>query len=123
MDWVTGPVTKGNENCNFFLVIMNRFSNIVRYLPCHKEDTAMDTAFSFWNNIIANCRVPRIIISYRDPKFKSEVWTNLYDMLGTKISFSTAYHPQTNVLSVRMIQTMQDIISRICAYGMEYKCH
>ncbi|MBW0475253.1 hypothetical protein O181_014968 [Austropuccinia psidii MF-1] len=51
------------------------------------------------------------------------MWTNLYDMLGTKLAFSTAYHPQTNGLAERMIQTMEDIIRRFFAYGMEYKYH
>ncbi|MBW0472325.1 hypothetical protein O181_012040 [Austropuccinia psidii MF-1] len=44
-------------------------------------------------------------------------------MLGTKHSFSTAYHPQTDGLAERMIQTMEDIIRRFCAYGMECKDH
>ncbi|MBW0472533.1 hypothetical protein O181_012248, partial [Austropuccinia psidii MF-1] len=59
----------------------------------------------------------------RDPKFTSEFWTNLYDMLGTKLAFSTSYHPQTDGLAERMIQTWQDIFRRFCAYGMEYKDH
>ncbi|MBW0486412.1 hypothetical protein O181_026127 [Austropuccinia psidii MF-1] len=58
-----------------------------------------------------------------DPKFTSEFWTNLYDMLDTKLSFSTAYHPQTYGLAERMIQTMDDILKGFCAYGMEYKDH
>ncbi|MBW0479614.1 hypothetical protein O181_019329 [Austropuccinia psidii MF-1] len=95
------------------------FSKSVRCLPCHKEDTAMDAALSFWNNIISTCGVPKIIISNRDPKFTSEFWTNLYDMLGTKFSFFTAYHPQTDGLAERMIKTMEDILRRFCAYGMQ----
>ncbi|MBW0469051.1 hypothetical protein O181_008766 [Austropuccinia psidii MF-1] len=61
--------------------------------------------------------------SLRDPKFTSECWTNLYDMLGTKPSSSTAYHPQTDGLAERMIQTMEHICRRFCAYGMEYSQH
>ncbi|MBW0498568.1 hypothetical protein O181_038283 [Austropuccinia psidii MF-1] len=83
----------------------------------------MDTALLFWNNMISTCGVPKIIISDRDPRFTSEFWTSLYDILGTEISFSTAYHPQTDGLAERMIQTMEDIIRRFCAYGMEYKAH
>ncbi|MBW0551509.1 hypothetical protein O181_091224 [Austropuccinia psidii MF-1] len=83
----------------------------------------MDTALLFWNNIISTCGVPKIIISDRDPKFTSEVWTNLYDMLGTKLAFSTAYYSQTDGLAESMIQTMEDILGRFCAYGMKYKYH
>ncbi|MBW0524924.1 hypothetical protein O181_064639 [Austropuccinia psidii MF-1] len=83
----------------------------------------MVTALLFWKNIIFTCVVPKIIISDRDPNLTSEFWTNLYDILGTKISFSTAYHPQTDGLAERMIQTMENILRGFCAYGMEYKDH
>ncbi|MBW0496784.1 hypothetical protein O181_036499 [Austropuccinia psidii MF-1] len=106
MDWVTGLVAGGKENFNAFLIIVDRFSNSVMCLPCHKEDTEMYTSLLFWNNIISTCGVPKIIISNRDPRFTLEVWTNLYDMLGTKLSFSTSYHPQTDGLAEIMIQTM-----------------
>ncbi|MBW0533777.1 hypothetical protein O181_073492 [Austropuccinia psidii MF-1] len=83
----------------------------------------MDTVLLFCNNIIARCGVPKIIISDRDPKFTSEFWTNLYDILGTKHAFYTSYHPQTDGLPERIIQTMEEIIRSFCAYGMEYKDH
>ncbi|MBW0476264.1 hypothetical protein O181_015979 [Austropuccinia psidii MF-1] len=123
MDWVTGLVPGGKENFNSFLDIVHRLCKSVRCLPCHKEDTAKDTALLFWNNIISTCAVPKNIISDRDPKFTSEYWTNLYDILCSKLPFSTAYHPQADDLAERMIQTMEDIIRRFCAYGMEYKDH
>ncbi|MBW0569961.1 hypothetical protein O181_109676 [Austropuccinia psidii MF-1] len=122
MGWVTGLVPGGKENFNAFLIIVYRFRKSKRFLPCHKEDTAMDTALLFWN-IISTCGVPKIIISDRDPKLTSELWKNFYEMLGTKLASSTAYHPQTDELAERMIQTMEDILRRFCAYVMEYKDH
>ncbi|MBW0464938.1 hypothetical protein O181_004653 [Austropuccinia psidii MF-1] len=83
----------------------------------------MDTALLFWNNILSTFGVPKIIISDRDPKFKSELWTNLYDILWTKVAFYTAYNPQTDGLAERIIQKMEEIIRRFCVYGMEYKGH
>ncbi|MBW0483842.1 hypothetical protein O181_023557 [Austropuccinia psidii MF-1] len=71
MDWVTGLVPGGKENFNAFLVIVDRYSKTVRFLPCHKEDTTMNISLLFWNNIISTCGVPTIIISDRDPKFTS----------------------------------------------------
>ncbi|MBW0565321.1 hypothetical protein O181_105036 [Austropuccinia psidii MF-1] len=47
MDWITGIVPGGKENFNSCLVIFDRYGNSVRFLPCHKEDTAMDTALLF----------------------------------------------------------------------------
>ncbi|MBW0531121.1 hypothetical protein O181_070836 [Austropuccinia psidii MF-1] len=44
-------------------------------------------------------------------------------MLGTKLALSTSYHQQTDGLAERMIQTMEDIIRRFCADGMEYNDH
>ncbi|MBW0496670.1 hypothetical protein O181_036385 [Austropuccinia psidii MF-1] len=123
MYWVTGLVPGGKDNFNSCLIIVDRFSKSVRFLPCHKEDTSMDTALLFWNNKISTCGVPKIIISDRDPMFTSEFWTSLYDMLGTKLAFSTAYHPQTYGLAERIIHTMEDNLKRFCAYGMEYKDH
>ncbi|MBW0478936.1 hypothetical protein O181_018651 [Austropuccinia psidii MF-1] len=59
---------------------------------------------------------------YRSPELESQLegpW--LRDC--TKFSFSTAYHPQIDGLAERMIQTMEDIIRRFFACGMEYKGH
>ncbi|MBW0546379.1 hypothetical protein O181_086094 [Austropuccinia psidii MF-1] len=102
MDWVTGLVPGGKENFNSFLIIVDRFSKSVRHLPCHKEETAMDNGLLFCIKIISTCGVPKIIISDGDPKFTSEFRTNLYAILGTKLAFSTPYHPQTDGLAERM---------------------
>ncbi|MBW0568118.1 hypothetical protein O181_107833 [Austropuccinia psidii MF-1] len=94
MDWVTALLPGGKENFNGSVFIVDRFRKSITFLPCHKEDTAMYTALLFCNNIISTSGDHKIIISDRDPKFTSKFWTNLYDILGTKIAFSTAYHPQ-----------------------------
>ncbi|MBW0536491.1 hypothetical protein O181_076206 [Austropuccinia psidii MF-1] len=83
----------------------------------------MDRALLFWSNRISTCEMPKIFISDRNPNFTSEILTNLYDMLGRKPAFSTPYHLQTDVLAERMIKTMEELIRRFCAYGMEYKYH
>ncbi|MBW0580481.1 hypothetical protein O181_120196 [Austropuccinia psidii MF-1] len=42
-------------------------------------------------------------------------------IFGTKLSFSTAYHPKTDGLAERMIQTLEYLVRRLCAYGLEFK--
>jgi transposase InsO family protein len=85
------------------LVVVDRFSNRDRFIANHKDDTAMEVSMLFWNRVMADVGIPKIIISDRDPKFTSEFWRNLHDVLGTKLAFSTAYHPQTDGLAERMI--------------------
>ncbi|MBW0520013.1 hypothetical protein O181_059728 [Austropuccinia psidii MF-1] len=83
--------------------------------------TAMDTALLMRNRLISNTGLLTNIISYGDPKFTSALWTDLYKLLGTKLSFSTTYHPKTDGLAEKMIQTLEEMISRLCAYGLEIK--
>ncbi|MBW0489492.1 hypothetical protein O181_029207 [Austropuccinia psidii MF-1] len=91
------------------------------FLPFKKDDTAIDTAIMIWNKVISHTGLFKNIITDRDPKFTSAVLTNLHNLFGTKLSFSTAYHPQTDGLAERMIQTFKDMIMRFCAYGLEFK--
>ncbi|MBW0536639.1 hypothetical protein O181_076354 [Austropuccinia psidii MF-1] len=60
-------------------------------------------------------------MSDRDPKFTSGLWTNLHQLFGTKLFFSTASNPQNDGLAERMIQTLEDMVRRVCAYGLEFK--
>ncbi|MBW0583378.1 hypothetical protein O181_123093 [Austropuccinia psidii MF-1] len=121
MDWVTGLTPGGDRSYNACLVIVDRFSKTSILLPCHKDDTAMDTALLIWNIVVSWTGIFTNIISDRDPKFTSALWTNLHQLFGTKLSFSTAYHPQTDGLAERIIQTLEDMVRRFCAYGLELK--
>ncbi|MBW0538811.1 hypothetical protein O181_078526 [Austropuccinia psidii MF-1] len=108
MDWVTGLPPWGDRSYNALQVIVDRFSKTSIFLPCHKADTAMDTAVLIWNRVLSWTGICKNIISDRDPKLTSELWTNLHHLFGTKLSFSTAYHPQTDGLAERMIQTLEE---------------
>ncbi|MBW0512134.1 hypothetical protein O181_051849 [Austropuccinia psidii MF-1] len=115
------PTTRSDSSYNACLVIVDRFSKTPSFLPCHKNDTAMDTALLIWNRVISWTGIFENIISERDPKFTSALWTNLHPFFETQLSFSTAYHPQTDGLAERMTQTLEDMVRRFCAYGLEFK--
>ncbi|MBW0538043.1 hypothetical protein O181_077758 [Austropuccinia psidii MF-1] len=121
MDWVNSLPTGGDRSYNACLVIAERFSKTPIFLPCHKDDTAMDTALLIWNRVVSWTGILTKTISDRDPKFTSALWTNLHKIFWTKLSFSTAYHPQTDGLAERMIQNLEDMVRRFCAYGLEFK--
>ncbi|MBW0552187.1 hypothetical protein O181_091902 [Austropuccinia psidii MF-1] len=121
MDRVNSLPPGGDRSYNAFLVIVDRFSKNPIFLPCHKDDTAMDAALLIWNRVVSYTGIFTNIISDRDPKFTSALWTNLHQLFGTKLSFSTAYPLQTDGLAERMIQTLEDMVRIFCAYGLEFK--
>lgn len=89
MDFVSGLPSGVKENYNFVLEIVDRFSKRTRFLPCYKESSAADIALIFWERLMSDVGVPKIIISDRDPNFTSAFWDNLLKIMGTKLSFST----------------------------------
>jgi hypothetical protein len=54
--------------------------------------------------------VPKSIVSGRDSMFVSKFWQSMHSALGTKLSLSVAFHPQTDGQSERTIQTLEDML-------------
>ncbi|MBW0487624.1 hypothetical protein O181_027339 [Austropuccinia psidii MF-1] len=118
---LTALPPSGDKSYNACLVIVDRYRKTPLFLPCHKDDTAMDTALLLWSRVISHTILFKNIISDRDPKPTSALWNNLHRLFGTNLSFSTAYNPQTDGLSEIMIRTLEDMIRRFCAYGLDLK--
>ncbi|XP_073133607.1 uncharacterized protein [Henckelia pumila] len=66
--------------------------------------------------------VPARIVSDRDPKFTSNFWGSLHRGLGTKLAFSTAFHPHTDGQSERVIQILEDMLRALeFTYNISYQ--
>ena len=50
------------------------------------------------------------IISDRDSRFTSRFWGKFQEALGTQLNFSTAFHPQMNGQSERVIKVLEDML-------------
>ncbi|MBW0540481.1 hypothetical protein O181_080196 [Austropuccinia psidii MF-1] len=97
MDWVTALPPGGDRSYNGCLVLVHRYSKTPMFLPFHKDDTAIDTAIMIWNKFISHTGLLKNIISDKDPKFTSALWTNLHNLFVKELTFSTAYHPKLMV--------------------------
>ena len=54
--------------------------------------------------------VPLSIVSDKNPYFTLRFWKELQSALGTKLKFTTAFHPQTDGQSERLIQVFEDML-------------
>jgi hypothetical protein len=93
MNFIFGlPRTKRGRDTIFMVV--DHFSKMAHFIPCHKSDNASHVADLFFTKIIRLHGIPNTIILDRDAKFLSNFWRTLWFKLGTKLLFSTTCHPQ-----------------------------
>ena len=57
--------------------------------------------------------VPVSIVSDRDPRFTAYFWKSFQKAMGTRLTMSTTFHPQTDGQSERTIQVLEDML-RAC---------
>ena len=93
-------MTSGNEDT--VLTIVDKATCMVHLVPCRKNITAVVTARLLWNNVVKLHGVPWAIFSDRGPQFTANNWQELWRLTGTKLNYSSAYHPQTQGVVERM---------------------
>jgi hypothetical protein len=64
---------------------------------CHKINDATDISSFFFMEIVRLHGLPKSIVLDRDIKFMGHFWRTFWKKLGKNISFSSTYHPHTDV--------------------------
>ena len=80
------------------------------FLPCTTNITGEGIAKLYLDNVYRWFGIPSKIISDRDPRFTSHFSTSLCQRLGIDRNISTAYHPQTDGLSERKNQWVEQYL-------------
>ena len=102
----------------FDWVIIDRLTKLAHFIPIKNTHTMDQMTATYLREIVRLHGVPVSITSDRDSRFVSRFWQSLQKAMGTKLKFSTAFHPQTDGQSERTIQTLEDLL-RACA--MEFQ--
>ncbi|CAA0831291.1 Unknown protein, partial [Striga hermonthica] len=109
MDFVTG-LPRSSEHHDAFWVVVDRLTKVAHFLPVSMKMSLDKLAAIYTHGFIRLHGVPVTIVSDRDPRFVSRFWHNLHEAMGTKLEFSSAYHPETDGQSERTIQTLEDML-------------
>ena len=62
--------------------------------------------------------VPVSIVLDQDPRFTTQFWKGFQKAMGTQLSMSTAFHPQTDGQLERTIQILEDML-RACVLDLK----
>ena len=62
--------------------------------------------------------IPVSIVSDRDARFTSKFWESVQRALGTRLKFSTGFHPPTDGQAKRTIQILEDML-RACVMDFQ----
>ena len=109
MDFVTGlPWT--NKQHDSAWVVIDRLTKSAHFLPDKTTYTADQYADIYVREIVWLHGIPKTIVSDRRSVFTSRFWGRLQQAMGTKLSLSTAFHPQTDGQSERTIQILEDML-------------
>ena len=74
-------------------VIVDKLTKSAHFIPV-RIDYSMDRLAELYvNEIVRLHGVPLSIVSDRDSRFTSRFWKELQSALGTRLNFSTAFHP------------------------------
>nr|GEV15629.1 reverse transcriptase domain-containing protein [Tanacetum cinerariifolium] len=115
MDFIT-KLHKSSQGFDTIWVIVDRLTKSAHFLPIRENDPLEKLARLYLNKIVARHGIPVSIICDSDGRFTSNFWKSFQKALGTELSMSTAYHPETGGQSERTIQTLKDIL-RACGYA------
>ena len=104
------PTTKAGES--HVLVAVDRMTKEVELCPTRTMETN-ELVDIFLRRIVGRHGFPESIVSDRGPQFRSSFWRALCQRAGIELRMSTAYQPETDGQSERMVQSMKDILRKI----------
>jgi hypothetical protein len=94
MDFITGlPKTQGKD-CIF--VVVDRLIKFSHFYTISMDYSASQVDELFFREVFRLHGLPKTIVSDMDNKFMSIFWQELFRLVGTELTPSTSYHPQTD---------------------------
>ena len=109
MDLITGlPMHKGKDA--ILTIVDHRCSRAAIFLPCSTTITGPGIAQLYMDHVYRWFGLPTKVISDQNPRFMSHFGKALNQKLGIQQNLSTAFHPQTDGISERKNQWIEQYL-------------
>ncbi|WVZ68074.1 LOW QUALITY PROTEIN: hypothetical protein U9M48_017064 [Paspalum notatum var. saurae] len=120
MDFIVG-LPRTQSGFDSIWVVVDRLTKVAHFIPVKTTYSGAKLAELYMSRIVCLHGVPKKIVSDRGTQFTSHFWKRLHESMGTKLNFSSAYHPQTDGQTERTNQILEDML-RACAiqYGTSW---
>ena len=102
MDFVT-HLPRTLQGHDAVWVIVDRLTKSAHFLAVQMTFTLERFYRLYIREIVRLHGVPVSIVSDRDPRFMTHFWKSFQKAMGTRLTMSTAFHPQTYGKSERTI--------------------
>jgi len=112
MDFVPG-FPKGRKGNDVIWVIIDRLTKSTLFFPIKMIDSIDKLAKIYINEVVRLHEILVSIVSDRDPRFTPRFWLIIQRAIGTRLDMSTAFHPQIDGQSERVIQVLEELL-RAC---------
>ncbi|KAJ4788910.1 polyprotein [Rhynchospora pubera] len=105
MDFIEGfPKSHGKS---VILTVVDRFSKYAHFIPLAHPYNACSVAQVFFEAIVKLHGIPESIVSDRDTVFTSNFWIERFRMMGVRLNFFSAFHPQSDGQSEVVNRTIE----------------
>ena len=112
MDFVT-HLPRTQQRHEAVWVIVDRLTKSAHFLAVRMTFALERFCQLYIREVVRLHRVPVSIVSDRDPRFTTHFWKSFQKAMGTQLTMSTAFHPQTDGRSERTIHVLKDML-RAC---------
>jgi transposase InsO family protein len=93
MDFISLTKVQGKD-CIY--VVVDKLTKFSHLYTIPTEYNAVQVADLFFREVFRLHGLPKNIVSDRDSRFIGTSWRELFRLVGTKLTPSTSYHPQTD---------------------------
>ena len=109
MDLIT-QLPRSRRGHDAIVVYVDKLTKMVHFIPSNTTVTAPQLATLTIREVVRLHGVPDSILSDRDPRFTAHFWRSFWSQIGTTLTMSTSYHPQTDGQTERANRTLEEIL-------------